>query len=122
MLRNPAEHQAVDQPLGWRWFGKLCTGCAMLCALGAGPALAQRPSSMPPPLAFKDPEKLISRDNLPAEIMDLPGVAADLEVIHRRSQLVVTKTNIVRSAIADASIIDVVQFTPNEIAILGQAM
>jgi pilus assembly protein CpaC len=42
-----------------------------------------------------------------------------MEVIHHRSQLVVTKGPIRRMAWSDPSIIDVVQFSPTEISIIG---
>jgi pilus assembly protein CpaC len=61
-------------------------------------------------------------DLLPKQIKDLPDVTASLKVIHRRSQLMITKSNVVRTAIADQRVIDVVQFSPNELAFIGQTL
>ncbi|MEX1096659.1 MAG: pilus assembly protein N-terminal domain-containing protein [Planctomycetales bacterium] len=55
-------------------------------------------------------------------IVALPEATEDLEIIHRRSQLVVTRSNVVRMAIADPSIIDVVQYSPTEVAVIGLAL
>lgn len=54
-------------------------------------------------------------------IEKLPDVEDELEVIHHRSQLIVARSNILRTAISDTSIIDVVNYSPNEIAVLGLA-
>ena len=61
-------------------------------------------------------------DPLPKQIRSLPDVTAELKVIHRRSQLMITKSNLIRTAIADQRIIDIVQFSPNELAFIGQAL
>src|SRR5690606_6966217 len=52
-------------------------------------------------------------------IEKLPDIEDELEVIHHRSQLIVARSNVLRTAISDTSIIDVVTYSPNEIAILG---
>jgi len=49
----------------------------------------------------------------------LPDVRETLEVVHHRSQLLIGRNTIVRTAIADDSVIDVVQFSPREISIIG---
>ncbi len=56
---------------------------------------------------------------LPPQITAMPSVQEELEVIQRRSQLIVTKANVTRMAVADPSIIDVVQYSPNEVAVIG---
>lgn len=56
---------------------------------------------------------------LPSQIIATPGVGEKLEVIQRRSQLMITRTPVVRTAIADSSVIDVVQYSPTEIAVIG---
>lgn len=56
---------------------------------------------------------------LPPEIAAMPQAQEELEVIRRRSQLVVTRKRIVQTAIADPSVIDVVQYSPTEISIVG---
>lgn len=54
-------------------------------------------------------------------IEKLPEAQDDLEIIERRSQLVVTRSNVVRMAIGDQSIIDIVQYSPKEFSIIGLA-
>lgn len=61
-------------------------------------------------------------DALPKQIISMPDVTAQLKVIHRRSQLMVTKSNVVRTAIADQRVVDIVQFSPNELAFIGQSL
>jgi pilus assembly protein CpaC len=51
----------------------------------------------------------------------MPTTMEDLEVIERRSQLIITKANIVRMAIADQTILDVAQYSPREISLIGLA-
>jgi len=43
-------------------------------------------------------------------------------VIHHRSQLMIARSRVARWAIADPSIIDVVQYSPNEIGVIGSAL
>ncbi len=52
-------------------------------------------------------------------IEKLPEAQDDLEIIERRSQLVVTRSPVVRMAIGDQSIIDIVQYSPKEFSIIG---
>eukprot|EP00913_Durusdinium_trenchii_P008873 g8339.t1 len=59
---------------------------------------------------------------LPNQILAMPTVQETLEVVHHRSQLLVARGNIVRTAIADNSVIDIVQFSPREISIIGLGM
>jgi pilus assembly protein CpaC len=54
-------------------------------------------------------------------IESLPTSHEDLEVIERRSQLMVTRQKVVRWAIADTAVIDVVQYSPRELGIIGLA-
>lgn len=49
----------------------------------------------------------------------LPTSQEDLDVIERRSQMMITKANIVRMAIADQAVLDVVQYSPREISLIG---
>jgi pilus assembly protein CpaC len=57
--------------------------------------------------------------SLPYEIEKMPDIQEEMEVIHRRSQLVITRAPISRIAIADPSIIDIVQYSPTEMGILA---
>lgn len=52
-------------------------------------------------------------------IEKLPEAQDDLEIIERRSQLVVTRSNVLRMAIGDQSVIDIVQYSPKEFSIIG---
>lgn len=54
-------------------------------------------------------------------IEKLPDAQDDLEIIERRSQLVVTRANVTRMAIGDQTVIDVVQYSPKEFSIIGMA-
>ncbi len=55
-------------------------------------------------------------------IAGMPDVTEEMDVIHHRSQLVIARHNIVRTAIADPTVIDIVQYSPNEISIIGLAL
>ncbi|MBM4076379.1 MAG: type II and III secretion system protein, partial [Planctomycetes bacterium] len=54
-------------------------------------------------------------------IESLPQAQDELEVIERRHQLVVMRANVARISIGDQAIIDVVQYSPKELAIVGMA-
>ena len=56
---------------------------------------------------------------LPPDIAAIPKVNAELKVIHHRSKLVRARSRILRTAIADPSVIEVVQYSENEIGIIG---
>ena len=55
-------------------------------------------------------------------IASMPDVNEELEVIHHRSQMIVTRSNVIRTAIADPSVLSIVQYTPREIAIIGNQL
>lgn len=56
---------------------------------------------------------------LPYAIEEMPDIQEEMEIIHRRSQLMVARAPIARIAIADPTVVDVVQYSPNEIGIIG---
>lgn len=56
------------------------------------------------------------------QIAKMPQAEEEMEVIHHRSQLVVTRSRIARWFIADPSVIDVLQFSPYEISVIGTQM
>ena len=56
------------------------------------------------------------------QIAKMPQADEEMEVIHHRSQLVVTRSRIARWFIADPSVIDVLQFSPYEISVIGTQM
>lgn len=100
--RQPRGSQAARRRRATR--AAACAGACLLVISSAfaPPAVAQRPA-----------------DN---RIADLPQASDELQVIHRRSQLLVTRTRVVRMAIADPTIIDVVQYSPNEVAVIGLSL
>lgn len=57
--------------------------------------------------------------NLPRQIAQMPAVDHELSVVHHQSQLIVSRGRINRLGIADPRIIDVVQYSPTEISIVG---
>ena len=128
----------IDQPKGFiEWSIRSLRPLAviLLAVLFAGPAYlrAQNPSQPQPPSqpltanatqSKQTPQRVAINASrrqkpFPAPISAMPGVQEELEVIQHRSQLVVGRDNIVRTAVADSSLIDVVQYSPNEISIIG---
>lgn len=60
-----------------------------------------------------------ARAKIDALIADVTEHEAELEVVMRRSKLIRTKQDVFRIAVADESILEVVQFSPREIEIIG---
>ncbi|MFG0336026.1 MAG: pilus assembly protein N-terminal domain-containing protein, partial [Maioricimonas sp. JB049] len=56
---------------------------------------------------------------LDSRLAAMPTSEEKLEVIHHRSQLIIARQNIRRIAISDPSVIEVAQYTPTEISVLG---
>jgi len=52
-------------------------------------------------------------------IESLPTSQEEMDVIERRSQLMITKANVTRMAISDQGILDVVQYSPRELSLIG---
>lgn len=61
----------------------------------------------------------ITRKPLPTQIRSTPGIFDEMEIIIRRSQLIITNSRIRRYAIADPSIIEFVTYSPTEVSIVG---
>ncbi|RMG35508.1 MAG: type II and III secretion system protein [Planctomycetota bacterium] len=59
---------------------------------------------------------------LPEPLEALFSVDDKLKVVHHRSQLIRTKERILRTAVADPSVIEVVTFSENELAIIGLSL
>jgi pilus assembly protein CpaC len=94
------------------------------CLAGAGllPAMDGRAWSQERLLAQLPPDpqdRSFLSNTPPPQIAALPNATANMRVIQRRSQLIVARSNILRTAIADSGIVDVVQYSPNELAIIG---
>ena len=97
----------------------------------AGPAM--QPNYSPPayapnyslpvePAAYSKGKKKDKHRPLHPLIVKMPQAEEEMEVIHHRSQLVITRSRITRWAVADTSVIDVLQYSPTEISIIGQQM
>ncbi|WP_240928284.1 type II and III secretion system protein family protein [Thalassoroseus pseudoceratinae] len=56
---------------------------------------------------------------LPPEIAAMPKPQEELEIINHRSQLIVTRKRVSKIAVADPSVIDVVQYSPTELSVIG---
>lgn len=63
-----------------------------------------------------------SRRALDSRIRSMPRSQRKLDVIHNRSQLVITDKRVTRIAFSDPNIIDVVQFSAKELSILGTGL
>ncbi len=59
---------------------------------------------------------------LPPWVAKMPQAEEELEVIHHRSQLIIMHSRIVRWAVSDPSVIDILQFSPTEISVIGLAL
>jgi pilus assembly protein CpaC len=117
----------------------LMAGCAV--ALAASPLAAQEQwSPVPPPPGQygtqvpgpsappATPAPIVTADSgarprggraLPEQISAMPTVSENLDIVQHHSQLLIARSNIVRTAVADPSIVDVVQFSPTELSIIG---
>jgi pilus assembly protein CpaC len=87
---------------------------------------AQRYSAAILPAAQTAPAMVIPVQNTPDSaraihqlIESMPTSQEDLEVIERRSQLMTTRANLVRIQIADPAVLDVVQYGPRELSLIG---
>lgn len=59
---------------------------------------------------------------VPIQVQALPDIQAKMKVVHRRSQLLVGKSNIVKTAVANGGVISVVQYSEREIAFVGESL
>lgn len=90
-------------------------------------AIQQLPPSIPADISTQSPhvEDQATSGLAPTQhpdVVALPGIHSEVSVIQRRSQLVVTRSRIVQAAVADPSIIDIVQHSPTELSILGEGL
>lgn len=74
------------------------------------------------PASYAQGNKKKDKKPLHHQIAKMPQAEEEMEVIHHRSQLVVTRSRIARWFIADPSVIDVIQFSPYEISVIGSQM
>ena len=89
---------------------------------GYPPAAFQQSSDFGVEPAAYAPGKKKDKKPLHHQIAKMPEAGEEMEVIHHRSQLVITRSRIARWFIADPSVIDVIQFSPNEISVIGTQM
>jgi pilus assembly protein CpaC len=116
----------------WRLPAAACllAGCGI--ALSGGPLLGQQWNAVPPAVPHYGsdlppaPATVASAAGqphnghpLPEQISAMPSVSENLDIVQHHSQLIVARTNIVRTAVADPSIVDVVQYSPSELSIIG---
>lgn len=96
----------------------------------AGSLMAQvmhAPAAQSFPSGIVQTQRITEKDSkpkrpLPYPIRMMPEEQEELQIIHRRSQLVITRQAVSRIAIADPNILDVVQYSPTEMGIIGLAM
>lgn len=95
----------------------------------APPGFQPLPPSMPAdipgqPAVPADPRGTAPQasQSLHPDVVSLPGIQSEVSVIQRRSQLIVTRSRIVQAAVADPSIIDIVQHSPTELSVLGEGI
>ncbi len=96
--------------------------------LGAGFVAPQQAGIVSPAVGTQGPAMIQQVQNTAESarqlhhlIESMPTHQEDLELIERRSQLMITKANVVRYAIADPSVVDIIQFSPKELSLLGLA-
>ncbi|VAX40548.1 Type II/IV secretion system secretin RcpA/CpaC, associated with Flp pilus assembly, partial [hydrothermal vent metagenome] len=68
---------------------------------------------------YRSPSHRKKSKPLPSAIAAMPGINHELDVVRHRSQLIITRSKVVRTAIANPGVIDVVQYSPNELSIIG---
>jgi hypothetical protein len=72
-----------------------------------------------PPPAIDTPSAEAEPRTLPPQIAALPDVTAKLRVVRRCSQFMVTRNPISRTFVADPRIVDIVEFSDNEVSFVG---
>jgi pilus assembly protein CpaC len=71
-------------------------------------------------LSAGDPEDTPPEAAIPAQVQALPDIQAKMKVVQRRSQLLVGKSNIAKTAVANGGVVSVVQYSERELAIVGE--
>ncbi len=119
-IRSPHETRLIAHGLrGGARAGWMAVLAVMLTAQASAQPPLHGAGGVPPHAIQRTALMQDSQKPLPPEIAKMPDIQEELEVIQHRSQLVVARANLTRTAIADPSIIEVVQYSPNEIAIIG---
>jgi pilus assembly protein CpaC len=129
MLARTLEHNARD----WQWIVSTRQNVAPPRRLWCGllfclvtfftqSVWAQAPRFAQLPLPAQDAEELPEPEDLPNEVHSMPGINAELEVVHRRSQVIRFKSKIARVHVTDPSVADYVLYSPAEMGVVGTAM
>ncbi len=111
----------MRRPWRTRTAACLLAGCGL--ALPTARLAAQQQWAPVPPapaaVVAEAPPRLHSGRSLPEQISAMPSVSENLDIVQHHSQLLVARTNVVRTAVADPSIVDIVQYSPSELSIIG---
>lgn len=104
--------------------GKL--SCLLLCLIACSitPAVAQPPQriaqQLPPNV--EEAEELPEPTEVPDQVKSMPRINAELEVVHRRSQVIVFKGRVARVHVTDPTVADYVLYSPTEMGVIGTAV
>jgi len=108
--------RAAAPPIGVPPVAGLPVAAAPPIAVPSGAAIPTLEPLVPIPEGAQ-PEAIPTSRLGPFQVLDH---AEELDVVLRRSKLLRTTSDVYRTAVVDASVCDVVQFTPREVSILGK--
>jgi len=123
-------HTATARPARWYTGLRTTIACCFVYScliVGARPVAAQ-PPQVPPrmaqqlPPSMDDAEELPETLELPDRVRVMPKINAELEVVHRRSQVIVFKGRVARVHVTDPSVADYVLYSPTELGVIGTAI
>ncbi len=122
-------HTPTACPSWWRVALRTGMVCGVLygCLIaGVLPLAAQQP---PQRMAQQLPPNLDDAEDLPDDAVELPPrvrimpkINAELEVVHRRSQVIVFKGRVARVHVTDPSVADYVLYSPTELGVIGTSI
>lgn len=69
-----------------------------------------------------DAEELPEAVELHPQVRSMPKINAELEVVHRRSQVIVFKSRVARVHVTDPSVADYVLYSPTELGVIGTSI
>ena len=99
----------------------LLLGCLFM---SVAPAMAQPPQRMAQQLPpdMEEAEELPDAVELHPQVRSMPKINAELEVVHRRSQVIVFKSRVARVHVTDPSVADYVLYSPTELGVIGTSI
>ncbi|MDB5336088.1 MAG: type and secretion system protein [Planctomycetaceae bacterium] len=120
-------HSLTACPSWWRAAlrtGKVCCFLYGCLIVGVLPLAAQPPQRMAQqlPPSMDDAEELPDTLELPDRVRVMPKINAELEVVHRRSQVIVFKGRVARVHVTDPSVADYVLYSPTELGVIGTSI